>query len=352
MDNIDDVDLREQMLVRETKAIAASLGLKVSDVEEALSLERGLQESTADTPSQQPIFKAEKASSALEQTSGKDDNEEKEMEEGRGESETSFRETEVAVESGPSCDVRLTHDQKQASKWWLLPQEMADKILHFIGDPDMVGYLAQVARSNGLRPSEMAAKHLSYNIYPRQFGAKTGLNIANWGNSWRSLLINRPRMRTNGFYSLKTLYTKPPTNDSFDDPKIYGSIETAYYRHFRFFYDGRVLYSPSLLDPWDIAEKLYKARPIEKAIYLGSYTAKGRLVSVSVQMHYCTMLFELEILDGCQSYSNYPGKHSVLRILKHYQVLPSTQEFLFPLPINCDCRFWREWNFSPSQPLG
>ena len=204
-------------------------------------------------------------------------------------------------------------------------------------------------------------KVTALHIYPRQFGPRgLRLQVGNWGNSWRTLLVHRPRLRTNGFYTLKTLFTKAACQESigFDEPKVTGSLETAYYRHFRFFDDGRVLYSPSLVDPWDMAPRLRRARRVDKQIFLGSYSARGRSVQCSFALHYSEVRFELLVLDGCESYSNYPGNHSVLRIVAHSQLLPGPGaagagggEARFPLPVNCDCRFWRDWPMAADQPI-
>lgn len=347
----------EGMVTRERRQLASELGLKISDLEEMAALEQGLLESRASqNASARGAATSTETKEVIEKAATAAEKEEKAVAEGLDDDEGGGA-FSLEDSSGGRIDgesTRLTLEQRRASPWWLLPPEMADRICEFIGDPDCLGLLCCVAKTNGLCPTEMAYKQMAQALYPRQFGAHTGLNVANWGHSWRLLLINRPRIRVNGFYSLRTMFTKAPTNDSFTDPKILESIETVYYRHFRFFDDGRVLYSPSLLDPWEIKRHMARAKAVDKSIFQGSYVAKGRMVAVTLRLHYCTILFDLEILDGSQSYSNYPGKHSVLRILKHAQTLPGApgalpEECCFPLPLHADCRFWREWTFLPSQ---
>ena len=356
----EENSIYEDMVSRERRQLALELGCRIPDLEEIAALEQGILDSTAEAAAASNQRGAAACARTIDSKVSQLQNEppletaavvvETEEDEATG---TLFLE-KASKGYNDSCENRLSPEQRRASPWWLLPPEMADRICELIGDPDCLGLLCCLAKTNGLGPSEMAYKQMAHQLYPRQFGPRTGLNVANWGHSWRSLLINRPRIRVNGFYTLKTMFTKAPTNDSFDDPKIVGSIETVYYRHFRFFNDGRVLYSPSLLDPWEIKGQMARAKAVDKAVYQGSYAAKGRNVSVTLRLHYCTILFDLEILDGCDSYSNYPGKHSVLRIVKHSQTLPGPpgapqEECYFPLPLHRDCRFWRDWSFLPSQ---
>jgi hypothetical protein len=179
--------------------------------------------------------------------------------------------------------------------------------------------------------------------YPQQFGNKK-LVVSNFGNSYLLMLIHRPRIRINGFYSVSTLYSKAPNHDNFWEEKRTMSVEVRFYRHLRFYNNGRVLYSLDIVNPWDIAALLGQGRPIPKKIFEGTYAAKGREVIVSVNMAYCLMQFYLVILDGKEGYSRYKGSHSILRLTKHVQVVRGiTTEF--PLPINADFRFFREWDW-------
>lgn len=330
------------MIVAERRQMAQQLGVRVSDLEEALNLSLAMGESKLDSEQEGLKPETERQPQPQQQSSTQADVED-EMDEG----------ADMPAETVPTASATnaTTKAQVERSKWYLLPNELSDIILEILGCPDMLGIIMCVARSNPFLPSQHVYKQIVNDIYPKQFGRATlKINLRNWGGSWKTMLIHRPRIRTNGFYTLKTLYTKPPTNDSFDEPKIVGSIETTYFRHFRFLDHGHVLYSPSLVDPWKMAEVLGRAKPVEKQVYLGSYEIiKGRIVHASFRLHYCEIFFELEILDGCESYSNYPGKHSVLRILKHSQILPTGPEYTFPLPINVDCRFWREWSYYSGQ---
>ena len=78
---------------------------------------------------------------------------------------------------------------QELSIWQLLlPQELGIKILGFLGDIDMCGYLLQVAKSNCFRPTESVYKALCEHIYTAQ-SRKKKLIVENW-ESWRNMLGN------------------------------------------------------------------------------------------------------------------------------------------------------------------
>ena len=108
----------------------------------------------------------------------------------------------------------------------------------------------------------------------------------------KSILINKPRIRFNGFYSLRTTYTRAPCNDNFWEDKKVESIEVKYYRNFRFFNHGSCLYSLDVIPVWDIP-KYFSKGPIPKKVFPGTYTINKREVNVQVEMHYCLMNFKL-----------------------------------------------------------
>ena len=106
-------------------------------------------------------------------------------------------------------------------------------------DPDMSGYLHCIAKTNPFRPSELIYQTLCENIYGSQCRKKQ-LLISNWGGSWRNMLILRPRVRTNGFYCLRTLFSRAPCHDNFWEEKKVQSVECKFYRYMRFMDHGKV----------------------------------------------------------------------------------------------------------------
>ena len=111
-------------------------------------------------------------------------------------------------------------------RWHLLPWGLTDKVLHYVGDPDMLGYLSQICKLNIFKPSEDCYRRICEITYLGQT-SKRKLRIANW-KSWRIMMINRPRLRVNGFYCLRTLYSRAPNNDNFWEPKRRQSVEVSY----------------------------------------------------------------------------------------------------------------------------
>lgn len=75
--------------------------------------------------------------------------------------------------------------------WIHLPTYVAQRIVMFIGDVDMCGYLQIVAKTNPFAASEVVYKHLCSIIYPAQTRKKQ-LIVENW-RTWRNMLIYRPR---------------------------------------------------------------------------------------------------------------------------------------------------------------
>lgn len=108
-------------------------------------------------------------------------------------------------------------------RWHLLPWGLSDTILHYICDPDMFGYLSQLSNLHIFRPSEICYQRICEITYLGQT-SKGKLRIENW-KSWRNMMINRPRLRVNGFYCLRTLYSRAPNNDNFWEPKRTQSVE-------------------------------------------------------------------------------------------------------------------------------
>ena len=125
------------------------------------------------------------------------------------------------------------HDDKRSSdsvltggSWHKLPIEVVDKILIYLADVDMCGYIVMASKST-FQPSEVVYKYLCELIYLKQTSKKQ-LKVQNWGNSWMKMVIYRPRLRLNGFYSLRTLFTKAHSNDAFWEEKRFESIEVEY----------------------------------------------------------------------------------------------------------------------------
>jgi hypothetical protein len=101
--------------------------------------------------------------------------------------------------------------------WNFLPRDVGRIICLLLGDVDMLGYLLQIAKEWVIFGDEQIYQELATRVYLSQTNKKL-LNVHKWGN-WLGMLMHRPRIRTNGFYSLRTSYWKPPCNDAFWEEK-------------------------------------------------------------------------------------------------------------------------------------
>lgn len=89
----------------------------------------------------------------------------------------------------------------------------------------MCGVVTRLSKQKIFRPTEAVYRFFCERIYLAQT-AKGQLRIENW-RSWKRMLVMRPRLRVNGFYCLKTLYTRAPCNDRFWEEKKTQSIEVC-----------------------------------------------------------------------------------------------------------------------------
>ena len=243
--------------------------------------------------------------------------------------------------------------------WYHLPQVLQDKILIHLLDVDILGALCCVSKNNSfLRPSQLVFKRVCEHIYLNQAKRKV-LSVDKWKGSYRNMLIYRPRLRLNGFYSLRTTFTKAPCNDAFWEERRIESIEAKFYRHFRFFNSGRLLYCLDVVAPDDLP-KIFN-RQIPKKVFEGAYTLQGRSVQVEIPMHYCVMFFQMQLCDGNEGFDlGYVGKFNLLKLIDHSSL--SMQASLgvnqtsfggqvdqfcrYNLPLDCDIRFYKvkQWS--------
>lgn len=343
----------EQMILEERKAKAVALGIKISDLEEQEALDNAIeanitvntQHSDHNIPStnDEPINLVDQEDLIIKR-------------------DNISQETEICFEDEPDEFFQLNNnavkeqiripkkdkDNKvMEGPWYYLPDVLVDLILIFVGDPDTIGHLLMTCKST-FQPSEVVYKRICEFIYPMQTSKKL-LRVDKWG-TWKNMMIHRPRLRMNGFYTIRTKYTKAPNNDAFWEEKKYHFIEVKFYRHMRFFEDGRVLYSLDTLEPDDMAKILELGVSIPKRVYEGHYTLTRRDVVVEVPMHYCIMRFELLLHDADDGFV---GKHNMLKLISHSSI-PSNSRWnnervYFSLPVFADLRFHRNWKFDHRQ---
>ena len=226
--------------------------------------------------------------------------------------------------------------------WFQLPQDITHKILEFLSDPDLLGAVTMIAK-NWIVPTEHHYQSICHSIYIDQ-SSKQLLNVSKFCGSWKNMLVNRPRVRLNGFYSLQTAYWKPPSNDAFWEERRHEFIEVKFYRHVRFLRGKRVLYSLDNFQPNEVYTQLKNGLPIPKRIYEGSYCVIRDEVLIEIPTHYCIIKFKMKIRDADD---RYVGKYNVLRIVEHTSKAlvdgDSGSEYQIKLPSNTDLLFYRHW---------
>jgi len=347
-------NLYEAMVTRELKIQAKSRGITVAELEEELALEKALTESiTSGRKDAQSIVNDQRrnieprSELGISLLVGKGSNMLEMSQQGTLGEE--FNETDYSPDVNESlkseCDDE-TSNIEQTSTWFRLPKELAEYILILLGDIDMMGVLLCVCKNSPFHPTEKVYKSIYNYINATVSKVPISLLLNRFG-SYRAILINKPRVRLNGFYSLRTTYTRAPCNDNFWEDKKVESIEVKYYRNFRFFHNGNCLYSLDVIPVWDVPKHFSKG-PIPKKVFQGTYTINKRELSIQVEMHYCIMYFKLLLLDGSSGFDlGYCGKHNLLRLQEHTAVPLSVnrEDYVskFQLPFDCDLRFHRVW---------
>ena len=158
----------------------------------------------------------------------------------------------------------ILKDNENGSIWNQIPYGISERILEILCDIDTIGYLHQVSKHFFLIPKDEIYHIICKYIYTSQSYKKT-INLLNWG-TWRNMCINRSRIRTNGFYSLRMSYWKPPNNDAFWEEKRTEFIEVKIFRHMRFYNNGLVLYSLCHNSPNKIAKSLREGKSVHKKV--------------------------------------------------------------------------------------
>eukprot|EP01033_Poteriospumella_lacustris_P007375 gene7375-5309_t len=149
------------------------------------------------------------------------------------------------------------------------------------------------------------------------------------------------------------MYSKGYCNDAFWEEKKFESVEVKYYRHFRFFNDGRVLYSLDVIEPYDVVKIFERGEPIPKRVFAGRYSLTRNELHIDVQLHYCDMSFDLLLLDGDDGFQ---GKHNMLKLLRHSSSVTGggrrvqLDHVMHPIPVFHDFRFFRFWHLHPDPP--
>lgn len=251
--NEDSLPIWEKMVLQERRQAAQKVGKRVSDLEEEASMLSAMQQSLENDKQNEhetertSTIDNPRVSAAILVSSGDDrnrtvetgkvaanncdpsladDNDHDDLDQPHEfeniSSSYDYNQTASHLNASTSTDESI---QEKPSIWLKLPVELAQRILIILGDVDMLGYLNLVAKRNPFKPTEYVYRTLCHDIFPRQT-IKKKLLVERW-RSWRNMLIHRPRIRTNGFYCLRTSYTKAPNNDRFWEPRQTEFIEVS-----------------------------------------------------------------------------------------------------------------------------
>lgn len=279
--------LWEKMLISEMKKQATKRNQKVSDIEEESNLIQAMSESLnneANSISEihnnsisetlKPMTINASHPKSLNGTTLSIDNNSKKLE---IEPEDTFDDatlsklmlnSELDISSSMSVNNDDHEQEEDVCIWLKLPTEISHKIIIMLGDVDMCGYLNMIAKNNPFRPSEYVFRNICQNIFTNQTVNKK-FQLDKW-KTWKNMMIYRPRLRTNGFYCLRTSYTRAPNHDNFWEEKHHEFIEVKIFRHMRFFNNGYVLYCMDIIDPYDMAKHFAAGLPTYHRIYEGN----------------------------------------------------------------------------------
>jgi len=207
----------------------------------------------------------------------------------------------------------------EESIWIKIPEAITRLVLSFLVDGgEELGILEQLSSplKNPFAPVEDDYRLVCVSCYP----AFREENVSRKWGSYRSMFINRIRVRSNGFYTLPLRYFRRPTNDKFWENEDDSDILIFFYRHLRFLKDDWCLYCLDVKSPDEIAAALESHHASTQAsadskIFKGKYCINRKTghVEVVVDMKYTVMYFKFLVK------SNEPsrGKFCVLELVHH-----------------------------------
>ncbi|CAG2177576.1 unnamed protein product [Oppiella nova] len=124
--------------------------------------------------------------------------------------------------------------------------------------------------------------------------------IANYGNNWRHMFVERVRPNFNGAYISRTTYIRQG-EASFQDVHYRPCYLVEYYRYIRFFPNGHVLMLTTADDPHQSLPSLRHRKPKNSNVLSGHYRINGQTISIVIKRDY--------ISDGSQTARKYKHKN-------------------------------------------
>lgn len=188
--------------------------------------------------------------------------------------------------------------QLMGGKILMLPEDMLHRIFDFL-PVDAYAALALVSPHwKSFTRTEAVYKRLCERLYLNQ-SKRRALHVSRFGNSYRTMLEKRPRVRAGGgVYVMKHSRVKPVQRDMWTEVPVGAVLEMVYYRYLYFQEDGRVLYALTSASPHEMFRRFLKmclTRESDPAAVWGAYQVSKRQVTVTAKQAWQYVKFELTI---------------------------------------------------------
>lgn len=297
------------MLSREERrSIAHRHGYKtIGEFEEYMTLQRavGASENISDRPYPNELVYASSAAvvehdeTETDETTGKakrgkiDDDDDDE------DSVTDELEDNMESEHTASMEKMSTEELLQvAGKILVLPEEMLHRVFEWL-PVDTYATLALVSPHwKSFTRTETVYKRLCERLYLKQ-SRRRALHVSRFGNSYRTMLEKRPRVRAGGgVYVMKYTRIKRVQRDMWTEVPHGAILEMTYYRYLYFQEDGRVLYALTNTPPHEMFPRLLKVcltRQEDKVAVWGTYQVHKRHVVVTARQEWQYVKLEMTI---------------------------------------------------------
>jgi F-box protein 9 len=190
----------------------------------------------------------------------------------------------------------------------LLPDDMLHRVFEWL-PVDTYGTLALVSPHwKAFTRTETVYKLLCERLYLNQ-SKRRQLHVSRFGNSYRTMLEKRPRVRAGGgVYVMKYVRVKKIQRDMWTEIPMGAVLENVYYRYLYFQEDGRVLYALTTSPPHEMFRRFLKVclqrggeKVNDKDAVWGTYQVMKDSVTVSARQPWQHVQLELTIQPFTES---------------------------------------------------
>jgi F-box protein 9 len=190
----------------------------------------------------------------------------------------------------------------------LLPDDMLHRVFEWL-PVDTYGTLALVSPHwKAFTRTETVYNLLCERLYLNQ-SKRRQLHVSRFGNSYRTMLEKRPRVRAGGgVYVMKYVRVKKIQRDMWTEIPMGAVLENVYYRYLYFQEDGRVLYALTTSPPHEMFRRFLKVclqrggeKVNDKDAVWGTYQVMKDSVTVSARQPWQHVQLELTIQPFTES---------------------------------------------------